>query len=43
MVALPAIFGDPFDEMINFSVISGDSAGVGILYSLGGGLLVLSA
>nr|WMN13807.1 NADH dehydrogenase subunit 6 [Merluccius albidus] len=43
VVAFPAIFGDPFDEVTNFSVISGDSAGVGMLYSLGGGLLVLSA
>nr|ACF41517.1 NADH dehydrogenase subunit 6 [Gadus morhua] len=33
----------PVDELIEFSVVAADSGGVALMYSLGGGLLVVSA
>jgi hypothetical protein len=33
----------PVDELIEFSVVAADSGGVALIYSLGGGLLVVSA
>nr|YP_659549.1 NADH dehydrogenase subunit 6 [Squalogadus modificatus]BAE96382.1 NADH dehydrogenase subunit 6 [Squalogadus modificatus] len=33
----------PADELIEFSVVSGDSAGVAMMYSLGGGMLIIGA
>nr|WNH38592.1 NADH dehydrogenase subunit 6 [Phycis chesteri] len=33
----------PVDELVEFSIGSGDTAGVALMYSVGGGLLVVSA